>query len=266
MKERLKQILAADPSLSEGGGMAEYEFGLSREKHYDALVVAPGWRPDKIMADFPEVEITCTMRHSYLSGYEVKGEDFHLAWIQCSSGASSLIDELSTCVYLDVDKLIFVGAVGGLVPEVALGELYTPAWCVEGNLANGYLTEDILAYKPFGKVYPNDPAFVGRVMEMAANEGITIGRAPVFCTDSIICEYTHLDFIKSFGVKLIEMETSSFYRMADLMEKPAVALLAVSDNSANGDPLIARTEAQKVAYNVARRERIPRLILGIAKM
>ncbi len=266
MKERLIQILSADPSLSREADVAAYEFGLSRDKHYDALVVAPGWKPDNIMADFPGVEITCTKKHSYLSGYEVQGEDFLLAWIQCSTGASSLIDELAACAYLDVDKLIFIGAVGGLVPEVGLGELYTPAWCIEGNLANGYLGEDILAYRPFGKVLPNTPAFVERVMERATEMGLTLKKAPVFCTDSIACEYDHLSFIKSFGTHLIEMETSSFYRMADLMEKPAVALLAVSDNSANGDPLIGRTEAQKVLYNRARREWIPRLITEIARM
>ncbi len=266
MKERLKQLLAAESALSETGHAAEYEFGLSYEKHYDALVVAPGWKPTKIMADMPGVEITCTKVHSYLSGYEIKSKDCLIAWIQCSSGASSLIDELSACAYLNVGKLIFVGAVGGLLPEIGLGELYTPLWCIEGNLANGYLEEDILAYKPFGRVYPNTPAFVDRVIELAAEQGITVGTAPVFCTDSIACEYAHLPFIKSFGAKLIEMETGSFYRMADLMEKPAVALLAVSDNSANGDPLIGRTDEQRVLYNIARKKWIPRLILAIAQM
>lgn len=54
--------------------------------------------------------------------------------------------------------------------------------------------------------------------------------------------------------------------MADLMEKPAVALLAVSDNSATGDPLLARTDEQKRLYNVTRKQVIPQIILGIAKM
>ena len=94
-----------------------YEFGLSRDKHYDVLVVAPGWKPTKIMPDY-DVEITCTKEHSYISGYEVKGDDFLIGWIQCSTGASSLIDELSTCAYLIFDKMVFVGAVGSLVSEI----------------------------------------------------------------------------------------------------------------------------------------------------
>lgn len=261
MKERMIRLLSTDASFAENRDIAMYEFGLSRDKHYDVLVVAPGWKPNKIMTDF-NVEITCTKEHSYISGYEIKGEGLLIGWIQCSLGASSLIDELSTCAYLNFDKLVFVGAVGSLVPEIGLGTLCTPEWCVSGNLANGYLLEDIRQYKPFERVYPNDPAFVKQVMARCPD----MIQAPVFCTDSIFCEYSHLDFIKSFGARLIEMETSSFYLMADLMEKPAIALMAVSDNSANGDPLVGRTEEQKRLYNITRKQVIPKLIIDIAKL
>lgn len=261
MKNRMIQLLGADASYTRDNDIAMCEFGLSMEKHYDVLVVAPGWKPTKIMEGY-DVEITCTKAVNYISGYEVKEKDFLLGWIQCSSGASSLIDELSTCAYLDFDKLVFVGAVGSLVPEIGLGTLCTPQWCISGNLANGYLLEDIRQYKPFGKVYPNDPAFVQQVLERYPE----MIQAPVFCTDSIFCEYSHLDFIKSFGVKLIEMETSSFYLMADLLEKPAIALMAVSDNSANGDPLVGRTEEQKRLYDITRKQVIPNILMDIAKM
>lgn len=259
MKKRMVQLLSADLSLSND--LAMYEFGLSREKHYDVLVVAPGWKPNKLMSDC-DVEITCTKEADYVSGYEVKGKEFLLGWIQCSPGASSLIDELSTCAYLHFDKLVFVGAVGSLASEIQLGTLCTPQWSVSGNLANGYLLEDIRQYVPFQRVYPNDPAFVQTVMARFPD----ILSAPVFCTDSIFCEYSHLDFIRSFGCRLIEMETSSFYLMADLLEKPAIALMAVSDNIASGDPLVGRTAEQKRLYNITRKQRIPQIIIDIAKM
>jgi hypothetical protein len=55
-------------------------------------------------------------------------------------------------------------------------------------------------------------------------------QAPVFCTDSIFCEYSHLDFIRSFGAKLIEMETSSFYLMADLVIEAPIIDIAPEDD------------------------------------
>ncbi|MBR6377852.1 MAG: hypothetical protein IKS05_08840 [Oscillospiraceae bacterium] len=264
MKQRMIDLLRADKDTEDYAGAVFGEFGLSVDKHYDLLVVAPAWKPTRIMESY-DVEISCTAEHAYLSGYEVKYADRLIAWIQCSPGASSLIDELSLCAVLDFDKLVFVGAVGALVPDISLGELCTPSWCVEGNLANGYLEEDILSYKPFGKVFPNDPAFVARVAELVREMGFAMRQEPVFCTDSIYCEYAHMDFILRFGARLIEMETSSFYRLADLMEKPAIALMAVSDNTSTGNSLLVRSEAQRDAYNQCRMQRIPRIILEIAR-
>lgn len=265
MKKRMIELIKADKSTDNYTGAVFDEFGLSVDKHYDVLVVAPGWTPAKIMNDY-DVEITCTAEHSYISGYEVVGDDYLLGWIQISSGASSLIDTVSLCAVLDFDKMVFVGAVGALVPEIPLGSLCTPLWCISGNLANGYLLKDLREYIPYGKVFPNDNEFVKKVVKLAGKLGYDLKQEPVFCTDSIFCEYSHMDFIKSFDVSLIEMETSSFYLMADLMEKPAVALLAVSDNSSTGDPLLARSEEQKNEYNQCRKQVIPNIIIQIAKM
>ena len=264
MKKRLKDIFDADKSTNDYRAAIFSEFGLSADKHYDLLVVAPGWKPARIMNGF-NVEIVNSAKHSYISGYEVKGDGFLIAWIQTSPGACSLIDELSICAFLDFDKLIFIGAVGSLTKDIGLGELCTPSYSISGNLANGYLMEDINDYKPFGKVYPNDPEFVSDIMGLITEMGYVIKQEPVFCTDSILCEYAHMDFIKSFDVSLIEMETSSFYLMADLLEKPAIALLVVSDNSATGDSLVLRNPEQKAIYNATRFKAIPEILLKIAE-
>ena len=81
MKQRFKDLIEADKSTDDYNSAVYSEFGLSTLKHYDILVVAPGWIPPKIMQGF-EVEITCTAKHSYISGFEVKGEGFLIAWIQ----------------------------------------------------------------------------------------------------------------------------------------------------------------------------------------
>jgi len=90
-------------------------------------------------------------------------------------------------------------------------------------------------------------------------------KASVFCTDSIALEYSHLEEIKAFDTDLIEMETSSFYKLAELFEVPAIALLIVSDNSATGQPLLGRNEEQERKYNDGRKLIIPDLIYKIAK-
>ena len=147
-----------------------YVFGLHKEKHYDMLVVAPGWKPTKIIKR-KDIQVTCTMEHSYLSGYEVTVGEKSIAWIQSGSGSNSTVDQLLTCAELNFDKLVFVGSVGALTADIGLGDLCTPEWSIAGSLANGYLEEDITQYIPFQKVYPNDPNFVAQVGKIAQDMG-----------------------------------------------------------------------------------------------
>lgn len=138
----------------------------------------------------------------------------------------------------------------------------TPSYAIAGTLANTYLKDSIKEYVPFEKIYPEDE-YVNRVIWMAAEHGYTIQKASVFCTDSIAMEYTHLEEIKSFGTDLIEMETSTFYAIAKLMEVPAIALLVVSDNSASGVPLVGRSEEVQKVYDYARKVVLMELIKEI---
>ena len=76
--------------------------------------------------------------------------------------------------------------------------------------------------------------------------------------------WASLDEIKSFGTDLIEMETSTFYAIADLMDIPAIALLVISDNSATGVPLLGRGEELAQKYINTRSNIIPDMIFRIA--
>ncbi len=64
----------------------------------------------------------------------------------------------------------------------------------------------------------------------------------------------------------IEMETSTFYAIAKIMDVPAVALLVVSDNSLTGVPLAGRSGGIQRRYDYSRCRILPDLIYKIAKM
>lgn len=255
MKEQLQKILAKDREFN-AGDMAAEVFGFRRDVHYDALVVAPGWKPTKIL-NWTNFTVTQTAEHSYTSGYEIQIGDKLVAWAQTGSGGCNLIDHLTLCVDLDFDHLIFAGAVGGLKKGFEVGDVCVSVKSIAGTMANAYLTDDIRGWKPFEEVVPPDMAYIENVMALA---DFPIRKASVYCTDSISCEYYHLDFIKSFDTDLIEMETSSFYKLAELMERPAAAILVVSDNSANGEPLLGMAQEQHDRYNTGRKVLFPRLL------
>lgn len=86
----------------------------------------------------------------------------------------------------------------------------------------------------------------------------------MYCTDSITCEYFHLDEILSMGSAYIEMETAAFLRCLAMMKRRGNALLCVSDNSAAGQHLLGRSEEELAVYHRTREEYIPKLLLELA--
>lgn len=264
MQETLTTIMTAAKRYN-CGELVHAVFGFSLEKHYDLLVIAPSWKPEKLWKN-GSAAITLLHESGVNAGWEVRLGDRLIAWARTGCGACNVIDHLLICSDLNFDKVLFLGAAGGLKKGIEIGDICTPSVCTEGTMAPAYLLKDPRKFVPFSEVVPGDTRFIERIIAGAAARQIRVRRASVFCTDSISCEYCHLDFIKSFGTELIEMETSAFYRVAALLEKPAAALLAVSDNSANGDPLLGRSARQQQSYDTSRQIHLPRLISMIADM
>ena len=262
MKPRLLKALDAMKRYN-AGVMSRECFGFEPEICYDALVVAPGWKPDKTILD-PSFTVTLLSQHAYFSGYLVEKDGVRIAWAQTASGACNVLDHISICAELQFKKLIFAGAAGGLREDFPVGTVCTPEVCFQGSYAGVYLQDRLGPFTPFAPVYPPDWAYVGQVIELGRRLGYPIQQGKVFCTDSIAFEYIHLDEIRAAGAELIEMETALFYQLADLFEVPAVALLAVSDNAATGAPLLGREELG-MDYRRARGWAIPDLIYHIAK-
>lgn len=260
MKEKMKQIIDTFHKYNSDN-MVELAFGLSKDEVYDALVVAPAYTPYKLKLD-QYGKVTTLREGAYIGGYLIEKDNYKIAWIKTASSAANLIDHICVCGKLSFKKMIFIGAVGALVPKFKLGDICTPRFCISGVLANTYLKESIHDYVPFEKVEP-DMKYIDEVIAKLAEDEYKLKKASVYCTDSIALEYYHLDEIRAFGTDLIEMETSSFYLMADLLEIPSIALLVVSDNSATGVALVGRTEEEEKAYDTGRKKILPEMILKI---
>lgn len=232
---------------------------ISSNEKFDAIIIAPSWLPEKILVNY-DAEIICMTKHTYISSYIVKFDGLNLVWVQCASGASNLMDHSLLFSNSVTEKIIFLGAVGGLVDSVGLGDIVTPSEALAYTGANLYLT-DTLDSKMYGSaVKPHNQSFINKVIEKAHNQGINISKRKTFCTDSVVCEYTFLDEIKDTGAEVIEMETAAFYQCIELMNKDGIALLCVSDNSALGVSLTSRTEEELAFYHNSRIKSIPEII------
>ncbi|MDE7095836.1 MAG: hypothetical protein K2O23_05035, partial [Anaeroplasmataceae bacterium] len=153
MKQKLKKILDTMHEYNTSN-LAYHTYGVTSEMVFDALVIAPGWKPTKIITD-SSFHTTVLAVNNYDSSYLVEKEGLKILWIQCSSSAANLMDHLLICAELQFKKLIFVGAVGSLNEQFKIGDICTPSHSISGVYANAYLCEKLSDYTPFEKVYPN---------------------------------------------------------------------------------------------------------------
>lgn len=79
MKNRMKEILH-NMQKYNSTDMAFQTFGLDSSVFYDALIVAPGWKPTKLLED-KAFKVTVLTAHSYISGYLVERDDLKIAWV-----------------------------------------------------------------------------------------------------------------------------------------------------------------------------------------
>ena len=263
MKEKMHTILERMHRYN-ASNMAELAFGLDASETYDALVIAPSFTPYKLKLD-EYCTVTTLKEGAYIGGYLVEKDGLKIAWIKVGSSAGNCIDHVAICAELNFKKMIFIGAVGALKPHLGLGDVCTPSFSISGSLADTFLKESIRGYVPFEKITP-EFGFIDKVVKAGADKGYDIKKASVFCTPSVALEYYHLDEIRAFDTDLIEMETASFYQMADLLEIDSVALLVVSDNSATGAALVGRTEEEQKHYDAGRMKVLPDMIFTVAKM
>ena len=254
-----KDFLEAAGRYNNSPDMLMSVYHISSQDRFDALIVAPAWTPQKVLAE-KAAKIEVVRETAGYVSYIVEYDGLRLAWLRCGISSSNVIDAMLAAAASCVDRVIFLGAVGALKENIEIGELCTPLESYAYDGASLYLYEK-LDPKNFGRIVrPGCGDYIRKVIDSAAKIGIKITRRPTFCTDSIICEYAHLDEIKATGAELIEMETAAFYKCLDMMGKKGVALMSVSDNSASGVPLVARTPEQKAKMNRCRTVEIPEVI------
>lgn len=234
-------------------------YRIKSDEIFDSFVMSTSWTPEKIFKN-RNVKIECRQKGTYSSSYSIKYDNISLGWLQTASGASNIIDSAIMLAKNNVKKVIFVGAVGALKKDIKLGEIATPteSYSFEGSSLYLYDKPDV---QYWGRtIAPKNDVFIENVIKNASLNNIKITKRKVFSVDSIICEYSHLDFIKNTGAELIEMETAAFYKCMNMMNKNGIALLCVSDNSAANISLTSKTDEERETFYRSREDNIPNLI------
>jgi len=225
-------------------------YKIHKETYYDLAIIAPCWYPEKVFGE--EENIILLRKGPYNSSYEIYHDNLKIAYIQCGAGASNLADAMMCLTNANVKTIVFLGAVGALNRQIEIGTIVTPSECISFDGVTPFFKCNIEKKMYGSSVHPHNDEYIEEIINRCMQNNIIINKGKVFCTDSVIFEYSHLDEIKSTGAQYIEMETAAFYSCLRIMNKGGIALLLVSDNSQNNKSIVEKTIDDSNNYNNVR--------------
>lgn len=238
----------------------EGAYGISSSTKYDCVVIAPAWEIKKVF-DTSKYDCTLIVHNKGITAHHINYNGKVILYAELHVGAPNMIDFCLACCDLDCDKFIFVGSAGSLVKDVSIGDIIIPTTSISLEGASLYLYDKISPDNMF-KTATSNSSLKAQVTQTCDSLGIKYQDQLVISVDSVLAEYSHLDQLKQTGAKVVEMETSVFFKAMDIVNKRACAILVISDNSACGQSLVGSSEEQYAKYSSSRKN-LCRIITNI---
>jgi len=176
--------------------------------------------------------------------YEMVFQGKPLSFVRSGVGAPQAGDAVLALSCTPCKRILFAGSVGGLRPDMLVGDLMMPEFSYAGDgfcryLQPGSPTKDCFLER-------NTPderlsAALSRATNPLAHQaGVTVHTGPVFSIDTILAQFSILDEIANqLGCIGIEMETAAVFKAARLAGMRAAALFSVSDVPVKNQTLFA---------------------------
>jgi len=226
-------------------------YGIPSSEHFDCVFIAPSWAIEKVF-NLSEMNTELLCQNQDVVAHKIIHNDKKYLYVQLHIGAPNMIDFCLTCNELNCDKFVFIGSAGSLVPEIKLGDIIIPEYSISGDGASLYLYDELDSKNMFKRAYSNSD-LNKYIQNICKNQNINTVNAVPFSVDSVLCEYQHLTDFKNMGANVIEMESATFFNVMNLINKPASAILIISDNSSVGQHLIDINDETRNKYHNARK-------------
>ena len=180
----------------------------------------------------------------HISGPTGRGYTLHelnikgniITYIKTGIGACNVLDAVLTLGITNCKKVLFVGSVGSLDPNINIGDIIIPEYSISGVGSNRYLNQNgLLDNDCYENKYYPDRKFTNSLSHITdkfiLNTNIKKYKGHIFSVDTILAQYAYLDEIVNMGCNCIEMETSAFFDAANICSIESGAVLSVSDNT-----------------------------------
>jgi purine-nucleoside phosphorylase len=199
--------------------------------------------------------------------YEVTFEGKPVSVVRSGIGAPWTGDTVLALGCTACERILFAGSVGGLRPDIHIGDLMLPEFSYSGDGFCRYLGPGSPGRDCFLEHSTPDEALslalARTVSPLAQAAGVTVHRGPVFSINTILAQFGKLDFIlNELGCIGIEMETAAVFKAARTVGIQAAALFSVSDVPVRHETIYAgRSQAVQNYRKDIRRQVLARALL-----
>ncbi|MCL2249704.1 MAG: phosphorylase [Oscillospiraceae bacterium] len=241
--------------------------GVTSEQINEDVIIAPWWKPS-VLPKLGEAKLLTNVAKLGIAVWNIENADRVMTYIRTGLGAPQFLEGLLPLGLTKCKRVIFIGSVGSLDPNINIGDIVIPEYSVCGDGASRYIASEDLSHDVFGeKVYPNLSMFDDTVSETKriCNEyDVKWHIAKNFSSDTITAEFAHIDAILRMDCNVIEMETAVAFRTASLMNIAMTAIFSVSDNVITKKSLVSGRSNEEMEYReFTRRKIFPEIILSV---
>jgi purine-nucleoside phosphorylase len=221
-------------------------FHCDPDKIHQNVILMPCWQPEVFGLWVDEIT---TITKNVLYNVVFEGEPISI--VRSGVGAPLAGDAVLALGCTECERILFAGSVGGLRPDIRIGDLMVPEYSYSGDGFCRYLQPGFPLNDCFlDRMAPDEDLSlsVSRSTNNIAREAdVVVHTGPVFSIDSILTQFSRLEYLTSeLGCIGIEMESAAVFKAARLVGIRAAALLSVSDVPVRNQTLYAgRSQLEK---------------------
>lgn len=254
-----EQLLNAQKKYgSEISDICRYALSADVEEIRENVILAPCWVPQS-MPEMGNATLLSTAKNANIKVYDVEKNGKYFSYINTGIGGPMVTEAVLALGTTKCKNVLLLGSVGAADENFEIGDLIVAKSAINGLGTPFYMMQDCISGENMmGKEIFPDKDFAEKVL---ATIDKNCHHASVFSTDSLFCQFAHMDEIMGFGAKAMDMEAAAVFCAANLAGIKAAALFAVSDSTAKNKSLVSgRQEDELSHYRNVRKKIIPEII------
>lgn len=254
-----EQLLNAQKKYgSEKADICRYALSTDIDKIRENVILAPCWVPQS-MPEIGNITLLSTAKNAAIKVYDVEKDGKYFSYINTGIGGPMVTEAMLALGTTKCRNVLLLGSVGASDEKIEIGDLIVASSAVNGLGTPAYMIKDSISSENLmGKEFFPDKEFAEKIKKAIDGK---YHNAPVFSTDSVFCQFAHMDEISWFGAKAMDMEASAVFCAASLIGIKAAALFVVSDSTAKNKSLVSGRQEEELAhYRNVRKNIVPELI------